>query len=47
MLAATSHAAEVSELKWRLERDDEELILANKQLGDKQGMQYLFIPEMI
>ena len=47
MLAETSQAAEVSELKRRLERADEELIRANKQLGDKQGMQYLFISEMI
>ena len=47
MLAATSHAAEVFELKRRLERADEELIRANKQLEDKQGMQYLFISKMI
>ena len=46
-LAAIAHAAEVSELKRRLERADEELIRANKQLEEKQGMQYLFISEMI
>ena len=38
LLAATSHAAEVSELKRRLERAEEELGQARKQLEDKQGM---------
>nr|XP_040243744.1 uncharacterized protein LOC120963224 [Aegilops tauschii subsp. strangulata] len=37
MLATTSHTAEVSKLKRRLERADEELIRADKQLEDKQG----------
>ena len=47
MLAATTHSAEISELKRRLERADEELICTNKQLEDKQGMWYLFASEMI
>ena len=38
LLAATSHAAEVSGLKQRLERAEEELGQARKQLEDKQGM---------
>ena len=38
LLAATSHAAEVSGLKQRLERAKEELGQARKQLEDKQGM---------
>lgn len=46
MLAPTSHAVEVSELKRRLERANEELICASKQLEDKEGMQYLFIYDM-
>ena len=36
--AATSHAAEVSGLKQRLERTEEELSLIKRQLEDKQGM---------
>ena len=38
LLAATSHAAEVSELKQSLERAEEELDLVKRQLEDKQGM---------
>ena len=37
--ATTAHAAEVSELKRRLERAEEELGLVKKQLEDSQGMQ--------
>ena len=39
LLAATSHTAEVSGLKQRLERSEEELGQARKQLEDQQGMQ--------
>ncbi|XP_048527975.1 uncharacterized protein LOC125507440 [Triticum urartu] len=38
LLAATSHAAEVSGLKQSLERAKEELRLVKRQLEDKQGM---------
>ena len=38
LLVATSHAAEVSGLKQRLERAEEELGQARKQLEDQQGM---------
>ena len=38
--AATAHAAEVSGLKRKLERDEEELGLVKKQLEDSQGVQY-------
>ena len=38
LLATTSHTAEVSGLKQRLERAEEELGQAGKQLEDKQGM---------
>ena len=38
LLAATSHAAEVSGLKQRLERAEVELGQTRKQLEDKQGM---------
>ena len=38
LLAATSHAAEVSGLKQRLEWAKKELDQARKQLEDKQGM---------
>ena len=37
--AATAHAAEVSGLKRKLERAEEELGLVKKQLEDSQGMQ--------
>ena len=40
MLAATSHSAEVSKLKQRLEQADEELGRVKKHLEDKQGMQW-------
>ena len=46
-LAATAHSAEISELKQRQERVDEELIHTNKQLEEKQGMSYMFASEMI
>ena len=39
LLATTSHAAEVSGLKRRLERTKEELGRTKKQLEDTQGMQ--------
>ena len=41
-LAAAAHADEVSELKWRLEQADEELIRTNKLLAEKQGMRFTF-----
>ena len=37
MLAATSHAAEVSELRQRLERTENELGEVKIQLQEKQG----------
>ena len=37
MLAATSHAAEISELRQRLERSENELGHAKKELKDKEG----------
>ena len=37
--AATAHTAEVSGLKQKLERAEEELGLVKKQLEDSQGMQ--------
>ena len=43
LLTATSHAAEVSRLKQSLERAEEELGQARKQLEDQQGMQWLAI----
>ena len=39
LLAATSHATEVSELKQRLERTEKELGHVKKQLEDNQGME--------
>ena len=39
LLAATSHAAEVSGLKQSLERTEEELGRVKKQLEDNQGME--------
>ena len=39
LLAATSHAAEVSGLKQSLERAKQELGRVRKKLEDKQGMQ--------
>ena len=39
LLAATSHAAEVSRLKQKLERAEGELGQARKQLEEQQGMQ--------
>ena len=38
LLAAASHAAEVSELKRRLEQAEEELVQVKWQLRDNQGM---------
>ena len=38
LLAATSHTAEVSGLKQRLERAEEELGQERKQLEEEQGM---------
>ena len=43
LLAATSHAAEVSGLKQSLERGEEELGLVKRQLEDKQGMLRLVV----
>ena len=43
LLAATSHAAEVSGLKQSLERAEEELGLVKMQLEDKQGMWWLAV----
>ena len=37
--AATTHAVEVSGLKRKLERAEEELSLVKKQVEDSQGMQ--------
>ena len=39
LLAATSHAAEVSGLKQSLERTEEELGRVKKELEDHQGME--------
>ena len=39
LLAATSHTAEVSELKQKLVRAEGELGQARKQLEEQQGMQ--------
>ena len=39
LLAATSHTAEVSELKQKLERAEGELGQVRKQLEERQGMQ--------
>ena len=38
LLATTAHTAEVSGLKQRLERVEQELDQARKQLEDQQGM---------
>ena len=38
LLTTTSHAAEVSGLKQRLEQAEDELGRVKKQLEDKQGM---------
>ena len=38
LLTATSHTAEVSGLKQRLEQTEEELGRAKKPLADKQGI---------
>ena len=43
LLVATSHTAEVSGLKKKLEWAEEELGHARKQLEDQQGMQWLAI----
>ena len=43
LLAGTSHTTEVSGLKQKLERAEEELGQARKQLEDQQGMQWLAI----
>ena len=43
LLAATSHATEVSGLKQSLERAEEELGLVKRQLEDKQGMWWLVV----
>ena len=43
LLAAASHTTEVSGLKQKLERAEEELGQARKQLEDQQGMQWLAI----
>ena len=43
LLAATSHTAEVSGLQQKLERAEEELGHARKQLEDKQGMKRLAV----
>ena len=43
LLAATSHAAEVSELKQSLERAEEEHDLVKRQLEDKRGMLRLVV----
>ena len=42
LLAVTSHAAEVSGLKQRLEQTEEELGRAKKQLEDNQGIQSFY-----
>ena len=43
LLAATSHAAEVSELKQRLERTENELGEVRVRLQEKQGKQRLAV----
>ena len=47
MLAATSQAAEVSELNRKLRLADEELDRVNKRFDETQGMRYFYIPEVI
>ena len=42
LLAATSHAAEVSGLKWRQEETKEVLGRAKKQLEDNLGIQSFY-----
>ena len=42
LLAATSHATEVSRLKQRLKQTEEELGRAKKQLEDNQGIQSFY-----
>ena len=41
-MAATAQSAEISELKWKLERADEDLVLVNKWLDHAQGMRYSY-----
>ena len=43
MLAATAHAAEVSELNRKLQLADEELDCVTKRFEEMQGMQNLYI----
>lgn len=38
LLAATPQAAEVSEVKWKLELADEDLVRINKRFDEAQGM---------
>ena len=43
LLAATAQSAEISELKRKLERADEDLVLVNKRLDQAQGMRYSYV----
>ena len=43
MLAATTHAAEVSELNRKLQLTDEELDYVNKRFDETQGMRNLYV----
>ena len=40
---ATTQSAKISELKRKLERADEDLVLVNKRLDQAQGMRYSYV----
>ena len=40
---ASAQSAEISELKRKLERADEDLVLVNKRLDQVQGMRYSYV----
>ena len=43
LLAATTQSAEISELKRKLERADEDLVLVNTRLDQAQGIRYILL----
>ena len=43
LLAATAQSAEVSEIKRKLERADEDLVLVNTRLDQAQGIRYILL----
>ena len=43
LLAATAQSAEISELKRKLERADEDLVLVNTRLDQAQGIRYILL----